>query len=88
MPTACDHLTTYPLTPEPNAFRPVCADCEPVGGRWVHLRRCLECEHVACCDSSPAKHASAHARESGHPVITSAEPMEDWRWCYVDEQAG
>jgi len=56
-----------------------------VGGRWVHLRRCLTCDHVGCCDSSPARHASAHARTIGHPVVASAEPGEHWRWCYLDE---
>jgi uncharacterized UBP type Zn finger protein len=52
---------------------------------WLHLRLCLTCGRVACCDQSPGKHASAHARESGHPVVQSFEPDEDWRWCYVDE---
>ncbi|MEV4314124.1 UBP-type zinc finger domain-containing protein [Actinocrispum sp. NPDC049592] len=65
-----------------------CEDCLKVGGRWVHLRLCLACGHVGCCDSSPAKHASAHAAESGHPVIRSFEPGETWRWCYVHEVIG
>ncbi len=81
----CAHLDSSPLTPAPDDFEPVCGDCVPVGGRWVHLRRCLTCEHVACCDSSPARHATAHAQATGHPVVTSAEPREHWRWCYVDE---
>jgi hypothetical protein len=68
----------------PADFESVCADCIAAGGYWVHLRRCLTCEKVACCDSSPGKHASAHARRSGHPVVTSAEPGEHWRWCYLD----
>ena len=63
----------------------VCPDCVAIGGRWVHLRRCLICDHVGCCDSSPARHASAHARTTGHQVVTSAEPGEHWRWCYVDK---
>lgn len=84
MPT-CAHLTSTPLTASPAGPTTGCTDCLAVGGHWVHLRRCLTCDHVACCDSSPAKHATAHARSTGHPVITSAEPGESWRWCYVDE---
>ncbi|MBU1801476.1 MAG: UBP-type zinc finger domain-containing protein [Actinobacteria bacterium] len=53
------------------------------GTRWVALRECLACGHVACCDSSPKRHATAHFHESAHPVMQSAEPGEDWRWCYV-----
>lgn len=82
---ACADLDALPLTPVPQGFSYTCTDCVPVGGRWVHLRRCLTCDHVACCDSSPARHATAHAAATGHPVITSAEPGETWRWCYVDE---
>jgi hypothetical protein len=81
----CDHLEASPLTPVPGDFEAVCEDCVAVGGRWVHLRRCLTCEHVGCCDSSPARHATAHFHATSHPVITSAEPGEHWRWCYVDE---
>ena len=88
MPT-CAHLTSTPLTAPPagtsESGDPECGDCVAAGGRWVHLRRCLTCDHVACCDSSPARHATAHAGATGHPVITSAEPGETWRWCYVDE---
>nr|BFE81211.1 hypothetical protein GCM10020093_038120 [Planobispora longispora] len=54
----------------------------------MHLRRCLSCGHVGCCDSSPNKHATAHFAETGHPVIASFEPGETWRWCYVDETIG
>ena len=82
--STCAHLAEAPLTPVPDDFEPVCADCVAVGGYWVHLRRCLTCERVSCCDSSPAKHATAHARATGHPVVTSAEPGEHWRWCYAD----
>ena len=64
-----------------------CIDCLAIGGRWVHLRRCLACGHVGCCDSSPNKHASAHARDVGHALVQSFEPGEDWVWCYVDEVA-
>jgi hypothetical protein len=60
-----------------------CVECLEGGGWWLHLRRCVTCGHVGCCDSSPAQHASAHARESGHPVATSFEPGEDWFWDYA-----
>ena len=63
-----------------------CEECLAMGSRWVHLRLCLTCGHVGCCDSSPNKHASAHAATIGHPIVRSLEPGEDWRWCYVDEQ--
>jgi hypothetical protein len=63
-----------------------CTDCLAIGSRnWVHLRECLSCGHVACCDSSPYGHATAHFRDSTHPVMRSFQPGEDWRWCYVDE---
>jgi CPA1 family monovalent cation:H+ antiporter len=65
-----------------------CEDCLAAGGSWVHLRLCLGCGKVGCCDSSPAKHASAHAAASGHPVIRSFEPGETWRWCFVHETVG
>lgn len=62
-----------------------CEECLARGGRWVHLRLCLSCGHVGCCDSSPGKHATAHFRASGHPIIQSFEPGEDWAWCNIDE---
>jgi CPA1 family monovalent cation:H+ antiporter len=65
-----------------------CGDCVREGSAWVHLRMCLVCGHVACCDSSPRQHASAHFRDSGHVVMRSAEPGESWRWCYVHEVTG
>jgi len=61
-----------------------CDECLDTGGWWVHLRRCAACGHVGCCDSSPAQHASAHFRETGHPVVQSFEPGEDWFWDYRD----
>jgi uncharacterized UBP type Zn finger protein len=61
-----------------------CAECLATGGRWVHLRECLTCGHVGCCDSSPSRHATAHYRQTGHPIVTSYEPDEDWVWCYPD----
>ncbi len=61
-----------------------CAECLRIGSRWVHLRVCLSCGNVGCCDSSPNRHASAHYRAAGHPIMQSFEPGEDWAWCYVD----
>lgn len=60
-------------------------ECARTGDRWVHLRVCLTCGHVGCCDASPGRHARAHFRATGHPIIQSAEPGETWRWCYADE---
>ncbi len=62
-----------------------CEECLKLGSPWVHLRLCLTCGHVGCCDSSPLKHASAHAAEATHPIVRSFEPGENWQWCYVDE---
>jgi uncharacterized UBP type Zn finger protein len=62
-----------------------CEECLKQGDRWVHLRVCLTCGHVGCCDSSKNKHATAHFHATGHPIIQSFEPGEDWRWCYVDQ---
>ena len=62
-----------------------CSECLKTGDRWVHLRMCASCGSVGCCDDSPNRHATAHHRASGHPIITSMEPGEDWSWCYVDE---
>jgi uncharacterized UBP type Zn finger protein len=62
-----------------------CEECLKTGDQWVHLRLCLSCGHVGCCDDSRNKHASAHFRDSRHPVIRSFEPGEDWGWCFVDE---
>jgi uncharacterized UBP type Zn finger protein len=64
-----------------------CEDCLKIGGHWAHLRECLTCGHVGCCDSSPNRHATAHFRSSHHPIVTSVEPGETWVWCYVDEAA-
>ena len=62
-----------------------CSDCLETGGEWVHLRLCLTCGRVGCCDSSPNRHASKHAAAHGHPLVSSLEPGEEWSWCYVDE---
>jgi CPA2 family monovalent cation:H+ antiporter-2 len=79
---ACDHLDQI-RTVTPSARG--CEDCLRTGDRWVHLRICMTCGHVGCCDSSPNKHASAHHRAVGHPIIKSAEPGEEWGWCYPDD---
>ncbi|KWX00620.1 hypothetical protein TH66_17290 [Carbonactinospora thermoautotrophica] len=62
-----------------------CEECLAAGDRWVHLRLCLSCGHVGCCDSSPNRHATRHFHATNHPVIRSFEPGEAWRWCYVDD---
>ena len=62
-----------------------CEECLKTGDSWVHLRMCLSCGHVGCCDSSKNKHATKHFHRSKHPIVQSVEPGEDWRWCYVDE---
>ena len=77
----CPHAADAPPSPGP---ADACPDCLQVGGQWVHLRRCLTCDHVGCCDSSPHRHATAHATATAHPVIASAEPREQWAWCYPD----
>jgi len=64
-----------------------CVECNASGGWWVHLRRCTQCGHVGCCDSSPSQHASAHAKIAGHPIIRSFEPGEDWFWNYETEDS-
>jgi Zn-finger in ubiquitin-hydrolases and other protein len=63
-----------------------CAECEEAGGWWVHLRRCAQCGHIGCCDTSPEQHATKHARSAGHAVIRSFEPGESWFWDYQTEQ--
>ena len=62
-----------------------CEECLKIGQEWVHLRLCLECGHVGCCDSSIGKHATNHFRKSKHPIMRSLEPGETWGWCFVDE---
>ena len=62
-----------------------CAECDEMGGWWLHLRRCTQCGHVGCCDTSPSQHATHHWKTSGHPVITSFEPEEDWFWNFATE---
>ncbi|MBA9005170.1 MULTISPECIES: ubiquitin carboxyl-terminal hydrolase 14 [Thermomonospora] len=83
--TTCEHVGRLPQ-PEPAPGTPQgCQECLAEGTRWVHLRLCLTCGHVGCCDSSPRRHASGHFAGTGHPVIRSFQPGETWRWCFVDE---
>jgi CPA2 family monovalent cation:H+ antiporter-2 len=82
--TACSHLDTVEFL-EPPAHIDGCEECLKMGSRWVHLRMCMNCGHIGCCDSSPNKHATAHHFASGHPLVTSAEPGESWSWCYDDQ---
>ncbi|MHB8693532.1 MAG: UBP-type zinc finger domain-containing protein [Solirubrobacteraceae bacterium] len=84
--TTCSHLDMIEITQLPEAVDG-CVDCLREGGVWLHLRICLTCGHVGCCDDSPNKHASVHARTSDHPIIRSLEPGEDWCWCYTDQLA-
>jgi len=82
-PAACPHMDLVrPVLP--GSFG--CADCLRIGSTWVHLRVCMTCGHVGCCDSSPHRHARAHFHEVGHPIIASLEPGEDWGWCFLDER--
>jgi uncharacterized UBP type Zn finger protein len=79
---ACPHLALItPVTADADG----CEDCLRIGDSWFHLRLCMTCGHVGCCDSSKNKHATAHYRLTGHPIIKSFEPGEDWGWCYLDE---
>ena len=84
----CAHLDQARPPVEPDS-RDGCTDCLREGRAdvttWVHLRKCLDCGHVACCDSSPPKHARAHFQSTSHPVMQSFQPGEQWVWCYVDE---
>ena len=82
----CTHLDQVKVTGLPESVEG-CERCLAAGDGWVHLRICLGCGAVGCCDSSPNKHATAHARESGHPIIRSLEPGEEWSYCYEDDLA-
>jgi len=85
MSVPCTHLDEIrdvsPTTPNG------CEECLQIGDTWVHLRLCLICGHVGCCDSSKNKHATKHFHATDHPLVQSFEPGEDWLWCYVDEVA-
>lgn len=80
---ACAHIEAVADIKQPGKRE--CAECVKMGGHWLHLRTCQDCGLTLCCDSSPHKHASAHARTSQHPVIASAERGERWLYCYPDE---
>jgi uncharacterized UBP type Zn finger protein len=82
MSAVCAHLDQIKLT---ETDKRVCEDCVKVGDSWVHLRLCVSCGHVGCCDSSKNKHARRHFHAVGHPLIRSIEPGERWLWCYIDE---
>jgi uncharacterized UBP type Zn finger protein len=82
----CTHLDSIRVTQLPEAVDG-CEDCLATGDPWLHLRICLQCGHVGCCDDSPNRHASRHAEADGHPIIRSLEPGEVWSWCFPDELA-
>jgi uncharacterized UBP type Zn finger protein len=84
--SVCSHLDQIEVVDLPEEIEG-CAECLKTGGWWVHLRMCHTCGQIGCCDSSPGRHASHHAREASHPLARSAEPGEDWTWCFVDEVA-
>ena len=83
MPGQCTHVDQVtevtPRTPKG------CEECLAIGGRWLHLRLCLTCGYVGCCDSSPNRHATKHFQTAGHPIVRSFEPGESWVWCYADQ---
>jgi uncharacterized UBP type Zn finger protein len=81
----CEHVgeTTIRHVRRP---APGCEECLKMHGRWVHLRECLTCGHIGCCDSSPNRHATKHFHATRHPIVTSVEPEETWTWCYVDDR--
>ena len=82
MAKRCTHLNEIKdVTPSAKG----CEDCLKVGGWWVHLRMCMICGHMGCCDSSPSKHATKHFHATKHPIMSSLERGEDWSWCFIDE---
>jgi uncharacterized UBP type Zn finger protein len=82
MSARCSHLDQIEIEAPENVAG--CEDCLRIGATWVHLRTCMTCGHVGCCDSSPNRHATKHATETEHPIVRSAEPGEDWLYCYPD----
>ena len=80
----CPHVAELGPEPAPSTTQG-CEDCLAAGSSWVHLRLCLSCGKVGCCDSSPQRHARRHAGAVAHPIVQSFEPGENWRWCYIDE---
>ncbi len=85
METGCKHFGEIPAEDPKPQTSTGCEECLAMGDTWVHLRLCLTCGHVGCCDSSKNKHATEHFRETDHPVMRSFQPGEKWLWCYVDE---
>ena len=83
MTSACAHITAVKTVK--HARKRECEECVKTGSRWLHLRTCQTCGATLCCDSSPNRHASKHAHESGHPVVASAEPGEQWLYCFKDD---
>jgi len=82
-PQPCEHVAQIrDVQPSANG----CEECLKTGSEWLHLRECLICGHIGCCDDSPNRHATKHFRHTSHPVIRSFEPGESWRWCFVDER--
>jgi hypothetical protein len=79
---ACSHLDS--ITDVTPSTLMGCEDCLREGSQWVHLRECLQCGHIGCCDNSPRRHATAHWQASTHPLMRSFEPGENWAWCYPD----
>jgi uncharacterized UBP type Zn finger protein len=82
--TVCAHLDQIAVQTLPETIGG-CEDCLAVGSTWTHLRMCMTCGKIGCCDASPNRHARRHAEQADHPIARSAEPGEDWSWCYVDE---
>jgi uncharacterized UBP type Zn finger protein len=82
----CSHLDTIDQSVTPSSTTG-CSECLRTGGTWVHLRECMQCGEVGCCDNSPNRHATKHSHGTGHPIIRSIEPGEDWYYCYVDDFA-
>ena len=85
MSQPCEHLKYLTEASfAPSRVPLACEECLKEGTRWVELRECQACGHVGCCDSSPARHATEHHKDSGHPIMRTFEPGENWRWCFVD----
>ena len=82
MAARCTHLAQIKVTQTDKTY---CEDCIRIGASWLHLRMCLTCGHVGCCDSSPNRHATKHFHATAHPIVRSFQPGEDWAWCYADE---
>lgn len=83
MAASCTHLDSIDHSRVPSSSTG-CPECQAIGSRWVHLRMCSACGHIGCCNSSPNKHATRHHDRSGHPLIRSFEPREEWFFCYPD----